>query len=169
MRGGPADADGRLTQGDQILAVNGEDVRSATQEAAAALLKVRKRRSVPGNLTRRFGGVFLKEVGASVAALRRPHPAGGGTLQGRTLPLGAEALPEQPGRERRSGGGVALLQENSGFSFFSQSESSSSKAASQSCSDPGNTPDDADGTSPARKSRLPLRKSPVQSRSSNRR
>lgn len=40
MRGGPADTDGRLTQGDQILSVNGEDVRSATQEATAALLKV---------------------------------------------------------------------------------------------------------------------------------
>lgn len=40
MKGGPADADGRLTQGDQILSVNGEDVRSATQEATAALLKV---------------------------------------------------------------------------------------------------------------------------------
>lgn len=40
MKGGPADTDGRLTQGDQILSVNGEDVRSATQEATAALLKV---------------------------------------------------------------------------------------------------------------------------------
>lgn len=40
VRGGPADTDGRLTQGDQILSVNGEDVRSATQEATAALLKV---------------------------------------------------------------------------------------------------------------------------------
>lgn len=40
MKGGPADADGRLMQGDQILSVNGEDVRSATQEATAALLKV---------------------------------------------------------------------------------------------------------------------------------
>ncbi|CAG02285.1 unnamed protein product, partial [Tetraodon nigroviridis] len=39
VKGGPADADGRLTQGDQILSVNGEDVRSATQEATAALLK----------------------------------------------------------------------------------------------------------------------------------
>uniref|UniRef100_A0A3Q2ZXF4 Multiple PDZ domain crumbs cell polarity complex component n=1 Tax=Kryptolebias marmoratus TaxID=37003 RepID=A0A3Q2ZXF4_KRYMA len=40
VKGGPADADGRLTQGDQILSVNGEDVRCATQEAVAALLKV---------------------------------------------------------------------------------------------------------------------------------
>lgn len=40
VKGGLVDADGRLTQGDQILSVNGEDVRSATQEAVAALLKV---------------------------------------------------------------------------------------------------------------------------------
>lgn len=41
VKGGIADADGRLMQGDQILMVNGEDVRSATQEAVAALLKVK--------------------------------------------------------------------------------------------------------------------------------
>ena len=40
VKGGIADADGRLLQGDQILMVNGEDVRHATQEAVAALLKV---------------------------------------------------------------------------------------------------------------------------------
>uniref|UniRef100_A0A673TZV9 Multiple PDZ domain crumbs cell polarity complex component n=1 Tax=Suricata suricatta TaxID=37032 RepID=A0A673TZV9_SURSU len=39
VKGGIADADGRLVQGDQILAVNGEDVRNATQESVAALLK----------------------------------------------------------------------------------------------------------------------------------
>ncbi|XP_019060221.1 inaD-like protein [Fukomys damarensis] len=39
VKGGAADLDGRLTQGDQILAVNGEDVRGASQEAVAALLK----------------------------------------------------------------------------------------------------------------------------------
>ncbi|XP_057711139.1 multiple PDZ domain protein [Corythoichthys intestinalis] len=39
IKGGLADADGRLMQGDQILSVNGEDVRSATQESVAALLK----------------------------------------------------------------------------------------------------------------------------------
>ncbi|XP_065735031.1 multiple PDZ domain protein isoform X6 [Phocoena phocoena] len=40
VKGGIADADGRLMQGDQILMVNGEDVRHATQEAVAALLKM---------------------------------------------------------------------------------------------------------------------------------
>ncbi|XP_047191922.1 multiple PDZ domain protein isoform X6 [Scophthalmus maximus] len=39
VKGGLVDTDGRLTQGDQILSVNGEDLRSATQEAVAALLK----------------------------------------------------------------------------------------------------------------------------------
>lgn len=40
VKGGLVDADGQLMQGDQILTVNGEDLRSATQEATAALLKV---------------------------------------------------------------------------------------------------------------------------------
>ncbi|XP_034019902.1 multiple PDZ domain protein isoform X2 [Thalassophryne amazonica] len=39
VKGGLVDANGQLMQGDQILSVNGEDVRSATQEAVAALLK----------------------------------------------------------------------------------------------------------------------------------
>ncbi|KAK7101023.1 multiple PDZ domain protein-like isoform X2 [Littorina saxatilis] len=39
VKGGVAEADGRLMQGDQILAVNGEDMRSATQEYAAGVLK----------------------------------------------------------------------------------------------------------------------------------
>ncbi|KAI1883432.1 hypothetical protein AGOR_G00231390 [Albula goreensis] len=39
VKGGIVEADGRLMQGDQILSVNGEDVRSATQESVAALLK----------------------------------------------------------------------------------------------------------------------------------
>ncbi|XP_041840662.1 multiple PDZ domain protein-like isoform X5 [Melanotaenia boesemani] len=39
VKGGLVDTDGRLMQGDQILTVNGEDVRTATQEAVASLLK----------------------------------------------------------------------------------------------------------------------------------
>ncbi|CAG5929276.1 unnamed protein product [Menidia menidia] len=39
VKGGLVDTDGQLMQGDQILSVNGEDVRTATQEAVAALLK----------------------------------------------------------------------------------------------------------------------------------
>ena len=40
VRGGVSEADGRLMQGDQILAVNDEDMRRATQDHAAAVLKV---------------------------------------------------------------------------------------------------------------------------------
>ncbi|XP_069088646.1 inaD-like protein isoform X1 [Pleurodeles waltl] len=40
VKGGAADLDGRLMQGDQILSVNGEDVRNASQETVAAILKV---------------------------------------------------------------------------------------------------------------------------------
>ena len=40
VKGGVAEADGRLMQGDQILAVNSEDMRQSTQEYAAAVLKV---------------------------------------------------------------------------------------------------------------------------------
>ena len=40
VKGGVAEADGRLQPGDQILSVNGEDLRNATQEIAAGVLKV---------------------------------------------------------------------------------------------------------------------------------
>ncbi|XP_069498143.1 inaD-like protein isoform X2 [Ambystoma mexicanum] len=40
VKGGAAELDGRLMQGDQILSVNGEDVRTASQEIVAAILKV---------------------------------------------------------------------------------------------------------------------------------
>uniref|UniRef100_M3ZRS6 Multiple PDZ domain protein n=1 Tax=Xiphophorus maculatus TaxID=8083 RepID=M3ZRS6_XIPMA len=46
VKGGLVDVDGRLMQGDQILSVNSEDVRSATQEAVAALLKVTELMSI---------------------------------------------------------------------------------------------------------------------------
>uniref|UniRef100_A0A6I8NJV7 PATJ crumbs cell polarity complex component n=1 Tax=Ornithorhynchus anatinus TaxID=9258 RepID=A0A6I8NJV7_ORNAN len=39
VKGGAADLDGRLIQGDQILSVNGEDVRGASQEMVATVLK----------------------------------------------------------------------------------------------------------------------------------
>uniref|UniRef100_A0A672I1Y1 PDZ domain-containing protein n=1 Tax=Salarias fasciatus TaxID=181472 RepID=A0A672I1Y1_SALFA len=41
IRGGVADSDGRLLLGDQILSINGEDVRAASQEHAKTLLQVR--------------------------------------------------------------------------------------------------------------------------------
>ena len=40
FKGGAADADGRLVQGDQILAVNGNDLTNSSQEEAAPVLKM---------------------------------------------------------------------------------------------------------------------------------
>jgi C-terminal processing protease CtpA/Prc len=50
VHGGTAEADGRLMKGDQILAVNGQDLKSATQEEAAAVLK-----TAMGKVTMRLG------------------------------------------------------------------------------------------------------------------
>lgn len=46
MKGGIAEADGRLQAGDQILSVNGEDLKNATQDVAASALKVKHGLSV---------------------------------------------------------------------------------------------------------------------------
>lgn len=40
VRGGAAELNGQLMQGDQILSVNGDNTRHASQEAVAAILKV---------------------------------------------------------------------------------------------------------------------------------
>lgn len=40
MKGGAAEADGRLTSGDQILSINDNDVSDANQEQVAEMLKV---------------------------------------------------------------------------------------------------------------------------------
>ncbi|KAK4298476.1 hypothetical protein Pmani_029175 [Petrolisthes manimaculis] len=48
--GGVAESDGRLMQGDQILEVNDKDLRSATQEQAAAILKC-----APGSVSIKLG------------------------------------------------------------------------------------------------------------------
>ncbi|KAK1165444.1 inaD-like protein [Acipenser oxyrinchus oxyrinchus] len=55
VKGGAADLDGRLMQGDQILSVNGEDMRTALQETVAAILKCAK-------------GLVLLELGRLKAA-----------------------------------------------------------------------------------------------------
>jgi hypothetical protein len=41
LAGGPADVSGQLRRGDQILSVNGHDLKHATHEQAALTLKVR--------------------------------------------------------------------------------------------------------------------------------
>jgi len=40
VKGGAADLDGRLVQGDQIISVNGNDLKNASQEEAAPILKM---------------------------------------------------------------------------------------------------------------------------------
>ena len=42
LAGGPADVSGQLRRGDQILSVNGHDLKHATHEQAALTLKVRR-------------------------------------------------------------------------------------------------------------------------------
>ncbi|XP_023571591.1 multiple PDZ domain protein isoform X2 [Octodon degus] len=88
VKGGIADADGRLMQGDQILTVNGEDVRDATQEAVAALLKCSL-----GTVTLEVGrikaGPFHSE--------RRPSQSSQvseGSLSSFTLPLSGTSTSE---------------------------------------------------------------------------
>uniref|UniRef100_A0A671WUJ1 Multiple PDZ domain protein n=1 Tax=Sparus aurata TaxID=8175 RepID=A0A671WUJ1_SPAAU len=72
VKGGLVDTDGQLMQGDQILSVNSEDVRSATQEATAALLKC-----CVGPIKMEVGrfkaGPFHSERRLSQSSLRR-HP-----------------------------------------------------------------------------------------------
>eukprot|EP00102_Acyrthosiphon_pisum_P012560 XP_008181774.2 PREDICTED: multiple PDZ domain protein isoform X5 [Acyrthosiphon pisum] len=50
VAGGAAGVDGRLMKGDQILAVNGQDLRNASQEEAAAVLK-----TATGRVTLKMG------------------------------------------------------------------------------------------------------------------
>uniref|UniRef100_A0A803Y5E6 Multiple PDZ domain protein n=1 Tax=Meleagris gallopavo TaxID=9103 RepID=A0A803Y5E6_MELGA len=85
VKGGIADIDGRLMQGDQILTVNGEDVRNATQEAVAALLKCS------------LGTVRL-EVGRIKAAPfhseRRTSQSRSGSLSSFSIPASASSTSE---------------------------------------------------------------------------
>ena len=60
VKGGAAELDGRLMQGDQILSVDGEDARHASQEAVAAILKVSRTLAITSCCS---GSVFhLKKV-----------------------------------------------------------------------------------------------------------
>ncbi|VDO29660.1 unnamed protein product [Onchocerca flexuosa] len=57
VKGGAADADGRLIQGDQILAVNGQDVANSMQEDVATKLK-----ACTGRVTLKVGRWKLTEA-----------------------------------------------------------------------------------------------------------
>uniref|UniRef100_A0A8B9GIY2 Multiple PDZ domain protein n=1 Tax=Amazona collaria TaxID=241587 RepID=A0A8B9GIY2_9PSIT len=87
VKGGIADTDGRLMQGDQILTVNGEDVRNANQEAVAALLKCSL-------------GMVRLEVGRIKAgpfhSERRTSQSRSSSLSSFTFPVSGSSAPEVP-------------------------------------------------------------------------
>ena len=68
VKGGVAESDARLMQGDQILAVNSEDMRNATQEYAAAILKT----SI-GKVTLTVGRL---KAGSRASSRKQSNPAG---------------------------------------------------------------------------------------------
>uniref|UniRef100_A0A8C4YRY4 Multiple PDZ domain protein n=1 Tax=Gopherus evgoodei TaxID=1825980 RepID=A0A8C4YRY4_9SAUR len=71
VKGGIADTDGRLMQGDQILTVNGEDVRNANQEAVAALLKVTVKtelETIPKITSRQYLNLFSLLIAGGVGS-----------------------------------------------------------------------------------------------------
>ncbi|XP_010177107.1 PREDICTED: multiple PDZ domain protein-like [Mesitornis unicolor] len=90
VKGGIADTDGRLMQGDQILAVNGEDVRNANQEAVAALLKC-SLGTVRLEVGRIKAGPFHSERRTSQSS---QVSKGSGSLSSFSLPVSASSAPE---------------------------------------------------------------------------
>nr|CAD7456354.1 unnamed protein product [Timema tahoe] len=66
VHGGTAEADGRLMKGDHILAVNGQDLKVATQEEAAAVLK-----TVSGKVTIRLGRIKVGKGISSIGSVDR--------------------------------------------------------------------------------------------------
>ncbi|KAI6193962.1 PDZ domain containing protein [Aphelenchoides besseyi] len=65
VKGGVAEADGRLLQGDQILAVNGQDVATKMQEDVATLLK-----TISGKVTIKVGRWKLNDAANRIQASR---------------------------------------------------------------------------------------------------
>uniref|UniRef100_A0A803VP71 Multiple PDZ domain protein n=1 Tax=Ficedula albicollis TaxID=59894 RepID=A0A803VP71_FICAL len=87
VKGGIADTDGRLMQGDQILTVNGEDVRNANQEAVAALLKC-SLGTVRLEVGRIKAGPFHSERRTSQSS------QGSGSLSSFSFPVSGSGAPE---------------------------------------------------------------------------
>uniref|UniRef100_A0A8C3LQ88 Multiple PDZ domain protein n=1 Tax=Chrysolophus pictus TaxID=9089 RepID=A0A8C3LQ88_CHRPC len=90
VKGGIADTDGRLMQGDQILTVNGEDVRNANQEAVAALLKC-SLGTVRLEVGRIKAGPFHSERRTSQSS---QVSEGSGSLSSFSIPASASSAPE---------------------------------------------------------------------------
>ncbi|NXN19773.1 MPDZ protein, partial [Indicator maculatus] len=90
VKGGIADTDGRLMQGDQILTVNGEDVRNANQEAVAALLKC-SLGTVRLEVGRIKAGPFHSERRTSQSS---QVSEGSGSLSSFSFPVSSSSAPE---------------------------------------------------------------------------
>ncbi|NXE26874.1 MPDZ protein, partial [Ardeotis kori] len=90
VKGGIADTDGRLVQGDQILTVNGEDVRNANQEAVAALLKC-SLGTVRLEVGRIKAGPFHSERRTSQSS---QVSEGSGSLSSFSFPVSGSGAPE---------------------------------------------------------------------------
>ncbi|XP_068278494.1 multiple PDZ domain protein isoform X7 [Nyctibius grandis] len=90
VKGGIADTDGRLMQGDQILTVNGEDVRNANQEAVAALLKC-SLGAVRLEVGRIKAGPFHSERRTSQSS---QVSEGSGSLSSFSFPVSGSSAPE---------------------------------------------------------------------------
>ncbi|XP_064902200.1 multiple PDZ domain protein isoform X34 [Columba livia] len=90
VKGGIADTDGRLMQGDQILTVNGEDVRNANQEAVAALLKC-SLGTVRLEVGRIKAGSFHSERRTSQSS---QVSEGSGSLSSFSIPVSGSSAPE---------------------------------------------------------------------------
>uniref|UniRef100_A0A8C7R843 PATJ crumbs cell polarity complex component n=1 Tax=Oncorhynchus mykiss TaxID=8022 RepID=A0A8C7R843_ONCMY len=76
VKGGAAELDGRLMQGDQILSVDGDDMRQASQETVAAILKCAR-------------GVVLLELGRlkAVSWISPRHTSQGSQMGVRTVEI----------------------------------------------------------------------------------
>uniref|UniRef100_A0A6Q2Z4Y9 Multiple PDZ domain crumbs cell polarity complex component n=1 Tax=Esox lucius TaxID=8010 RepID=A0A6Q2Z4Y9_ESOLU len=90
VKGGVVECDGRLMQGDQILSINQEDVRNATQESVAALLKcsvgpivmeVGRFKAGPFHSERRFSQSSQMSETASCKVTPHSLSASSGSLQ----------------------------------------------------------------------------------------
>ncbi|NXY44417.1 MPDZ protein, partial [Ceuthmochares aereus] len=90
VKGGIADTDGRLMQGDQILTVNGEDVRNANQETVAALLKC-SLGTIRLEVGRIKAGPFHSERRTSQSS---QVSEGNGSLSSFGFPVSASSAPE---------------------------------------------------------------------------
>ncbi|KAM9503499.1 LOW QUALITY PROTEIN: inaD-like protein [Salvelinus alpinus] len=99
VKGGAAELDGRLMQGDQIISVNGDDMRSASQETVAAILKEKVQKlpglelhtvSFPSSSFSLSGFVVAAETGIrTVEITRGPTDALGISIAGgKDSPLG---------------------------------------------------------------------------------